>query len=68
MFIVFLNHSEIYYGYTIPNIGAVYRPIFVNTFFLISGYFLFRKQWSDSFMVMPYKEWISTHGGGGGSH
>lgn len=64
MFVVFLNHSEIYYGSTIPYIESIYRPVFVNTFFLISGYLLFRKQWSDSFIVKPYKEWIYCKGGG----
>ena len=63
MFAVFLNHSEIYYGCTIPFIDSIYRPLFVNSFFLISGYLIFRKQWSNSFIVKPYKEWISCEGG-----
>lgn len=64
MFTVFLNHSEYYYGYETPVIGPIYRPLFVNSFFFLSGYLLFRKQWSVDYMHMSIKEWMNANGGG----
>lgn len=46
MFLVYINHSEIYYGTYCSLFGYIYRPIFVNAFFFISGYLLFKKFFS----------------------
>lgn len=48
MFIVYVNHAEIYYNHIIPFAGTIYRPFFVNLFFIISGYLFFRKYFTDS--------------------
>lgn len=44
--------------------GYFYRPIFVNAFFIISGYLLFRKQWNGSMLALNRKEWTAVYGGG----
>ena len=49
MFLVYINHTEIYYGYNIPYAETIYRPFFVNLFFIVSGYLLFRK-----YLSLPY--------------
>lgn len=40
---VFLLHSEAYYGYGSVNYGILFTPFYVNAFFFVSGYLLFRK-------------------------
>ena len=40
---VYLLHSEAYYGYGSVQYGVFFRPFYVNAFFLVSGYLLFRK-------------------------
>ncbi len=57
MFLVYINHMEIYYGVDIPLAERLYRPFFVNLFFIISGYLLFRKYFSDPYRGMPNGEW-----------
>lgn len=46
MLIVFFYHSEWYLDYRHYYIDSFYGPFFVNCFFFISGYLLFRKQLS----------------------
>ena len=40
---VLFIHTVSYYGYSIPNVANFIHPFYVNAFFLISGYLLFRK-------------------------
>lgn len=63
MLLVYLNHSEIFYGYRIDSVGYLYRPVFVNAFFFISGYLLFRKQWNTKLLSLGRKEWYNVMGG-----
>lgn len=64
MLLVYLNHSEIFYGCKLGWVGDLYRPVFVNAFFFISGYLLFRKQWSTKLLSLGRKEWYNSMGGG----
>lgn len=57
MLLVYVNHMEIYYGVDIPFAEAVYRPFFVNIFFIVSGYLLFRKYLSEKYTGMNTAEW-----------
>lgn len=57
MFLVYINHTEIYYGYNIPYAETFYRPFFVNLFFIVSGYLLFRKYLSYPYSNMTLKNW-----------
>lgn len=56
--LVYLNHSEIYLGVSNPCFRALYSPFFVNLFFIISGYLLFKKH----FMAVVKNE--KFNGGG----
>ena len=60
MLLVYVNHVEIYYGCRIPYAERLYRPFFVNLFFIVSGYLFFRKYMSDKYAAMEYKEWFFT--------
>lgn len=60
MFLVYLNHMEIYYGYSIPGAEILYRPFFVNLFFIVSGYLLFRKYLSTNYSSFNNCEWGVT--------
>lgn len=52
MLLVFINHSEIYYGCSSALFGYFYRPIFVNSFFIVSGYLLFYHPWKGAKAVI----------------
>lgn len=43
---VFFVHSQIYYGIWFCGINNYIHPLYVNAFFFVSGYLLFRKQMS----------------------
>lgn len=64
LLLVFINHSEIYSSFRFEWGGYFYRPIFVNAFFIISGYLLFRKQWNMSMLALDRREWFAIQGGG----
>ena len=44
MIFVYLDHSEVYYGFNPISYGPLFKPFYVNAFFFISGYLFFRKQ------------------------
>ena len=44
---VFFVHCNLYYGYDMHGINAFVHPFYVNAFFFVSGYLLFRKQLSE---------------------
>ena len=62
MLFVYLDHSEIFGGCKIGTIRNLYLPVFVNSFFFISGYLLFRKQLSNDMISLKRAEWLP--GGG----
>ena len=43
---VFFVHSQLYYGWWFGKINDFIHPFYVNSFFFVSGYLLFRKQLS----------------------
>ena len=59
---VFLIHSESYYDYIIPNVAVFIQPFYVNAFFFISGFLLFRKQFSSSSFSMPTRDYFKSIG------
>ena len=44
---VYFVHCQLYYGYWLQGVNVFIHPIYVNGFFFISGYLLFRKQLSE---------------------
>ena len=63
MFIIYFNHCEIYCEYHQKAIDAVYSPFFVNAFFVVSGYLLFRKQLSESLSKERISVYLGKFGG-----
>lgn len=63
---VFLSHvqAETCYGYSIGVFHKYLSPWYVNAFFFISGYLLFRKQFTPPLLCEDYKVYISRKGGG----
>lgn len=59
MLLVYINHSEIYFGLSCDWFGYLYRPIFVNSFFFLSGYLLLRKLWPERKDKFDIKEMVS---------
>lgn len=44
---VFFVHSQLYYGCWLDKVNDFIHPFYVNSFFFVSGYLLFRKQLSS---------------------
>lgn len=59
---VFLVHCQLYYGYVFNIVNDYIHPFYVNAFFFVSGYLLFRKQLTAPII----KENISGYIRGGG--
>ena len=64
MVLIYLNHSEIYCDFYIGPIRNVYLPVFVLSFYFVSGYLLFMKQLSLPLSQCGTIEWINISGGG----
>jgi len=61
---VFLNHIEYYYGIIIgKSIDGFYQTFFVNGFFFVSGYLLFKKQLTSP-IIDEHKLLYIRNGGG----
>lgn len=63
---VYLSHvqASTLYGYSIGRLHAFLSPWYVNAFFFISGYLLFRKQLSQPLIDERRSLFISRTGGG----
>lgn len=63
---VYLSHvqSSVFYGYNIGKVHAFISPWYVNAFFFISGYLLFRKQLTEPLVSECKSLYISRNGGG----
>lgn len=59
---VYWIHCGTYCGYEIPYIPTFVQPIYVNGFFFISGYLLFRKQLSAPVVHAPVRVFLKDHG------
>lgn len=57
---VFWIHCGSYYGYEIPSIAVFVHPFYVNGFFFISGYLLFRKQLSAPIVEKSLKTYLKS--------
>lgn len=55
---VFFVHAESYYGYNTGVLDHLVHPFYVNAFFFISGYLLFRKQLSEPMISQTYSEYL----------
>ena len=53
MILVYLYHTEAYYNCPLGVITNLYEPFFVNLFFIVSGYLLFRKYKSVPNVISP---------------
>lgn len=60
--LVFLRHSENYYGISLGWYDGLYLTIYVNAFFFVSGYLLFWKQLSEPKILESVSKYIT--GGG----
>ena len=60
---VFLRHSEDYYGCFWGNLDFLYLTIYVNGFFFISGYPIYRKQLSMPNIAEDRLYYIGNNGG-----
>ena len=60
--LVFLRHSENYYGQDLGWFDSLFLPFYVNAFFFMSGYLLFRKQLSLPRIAETRREYLC--GGG----
>ncbi len=61
LFAVYLSHCQAYYKYSMAA-SVLIRPFYVNAFFFISGYLLFRTQLSESVISQPYHDYIRNNG------
>ena len=62
LFIVYLYHAESRSGYFIGRLDELVEPFFVNIFFVVSGYLIFKKQMTPNVYGMSRKEWIRHDG------
>ena len=59
---VYFIHSQLYYGCWMQRVNDFIHPYYVNAFFFVSGYLLFRKQLSDTLIGQRMSEFAK--GGG----
>lgn len=64
---VFLSHVQAIYGFSIGIVHRFISPWYVNAFFFISGYLLFRKQLTVPLVNQGKVLYISKLNGGGGT-
>lgn len=62
MILVYFVHSQLYYGCWMQGVNDYIHPIYVNGFFFVSGYLLFRKQLSSPLINQNASQYIM--GGG----
>jgi len=60
--LVFLRHSENYYGISLGFFDGLYLTVYVNAFFFVSGYLLFWKQLSEPKILESASAYVT--GGG----
>ena len=64
MLLIFLLHAQAYCDVKIWGVTSYYSKVHVDAFFFISGYLLFRKQLSPSFVSLDRHSWWNVPGGG----
>lgn len=55
---VFFVHCESYYGMWLGRFNDYIHPLYVNAFFFVSGYLLFRKQLSEPLITKRASEYL----------
>ena len=55
---VFFVHCNLFYGYDLHIINRFIHPFYVNAFFFVSGYLLFRKQLSEPLITQRASEYL----------
>jgi fucose 4-O-acetylase-like acetyltransferase len=61
---VYMVHCEAYYGLWLGWANVFIHPVYVNAFFFVSGYLMFRKQLSQPAIGETLKRYIATAGTG----
>ena len=64
MLMVYVVHCESYYGLWLGHVNVFLHPVYVNAFFFVSGYLLFRKQLSQPIIDEPLGKYIANGGEG----
>ena len=64
MLMVYVVHCESYYGQWLGHVNVFLHPVYVNAFFFVSGYLLFRKQLSQPIIDEPLGKYIANGGEG----
>lgn len=64
MLMVYVVHGEAYYGSWLGHVNIYLHPVYVNAFFFVSGYLLFRKQLSAPVIDEPLGTYLSAGGTG----
>lgn len=59
---VYIVHCQLAYGYWNSSLNNFIHPFYVNAFFFVSGYLLFRKQLSESQIKQERKVWFAGDG------
>lgn len=59
---VFIVHSQLAYGYWNQSLNNLIHPFYVNAFFFVSGYLLFRKQLAESRINQNRRIWFLGEG------
>ena len=59
---VYIVHSQLAYGFWNSSLNNLIHPFYVNAFFFVSGYLIFRKQLAESRINQNRKEWLSGEG------
>lgn len=65
MILIYLNHSETYCNVSTGKIQNIYGPLFVSSFFFISGYLFFMKQLKEPLIQLNSNKWLNCRLGGG---
>lgn len=63
MLLIFLLHAQAYGDVKIWSLTSCYSRVHVDAFFFISGYLLFRKQFSPSYLSLDRFSWWNAAGG-----
>lgn len=64
MLLVYVVHCESYYGLWLGRVNVFVHPVYVNAFFFVSGYLLFRKQLSQPVVGESFGTYVSASGAG----
>lgn len=64
MLMVYVVHCESYYGQWLGHVNVFLHPVYVNAFYFVSGYLLFRKQLSQPIIDEPLGKYIANGGEG----